>query len=632
MNEHIEQYLDYYCGLKVSPEYGVLLKGAWGAGKTWFIKNYIKKLEDQKKKCIYVSLYGVATTNEIEDLFFQQLHPILSSKGMELTSKILKGVLKATIKVDLDGDGTADGVGAQIPDVNFPDYLKDTGNCILIFDDLERCKMDIDNILGYINHFVEHQGLKSIIIANEEELIKKEKKKEDENDSGYRNIKEKLIGKTFQIVADLDNAINVFISSIEDKNTGQFLKYNTELIKQLYNLSTYENLRNLKQSLWDFERIYICLPDAAKNIEPLLCDILSLLLAYSFELRRGKILPEEIIKFRSEYYSGLFSDKKDEEENKIKEIIKKYSERIRLHDPIPNEHFWRIFFDKGYADEKLIEESLNKSKYFKDEQTPNWARLWHLLELSDEEFEEVFKAVFSEFQDRVYTDVGVIKHVVGMFLWLSDIGIKDAEKDAILQSAKEYVNFLKKEGKLSFEAKQRILSRERESYAGLCFFGNEFQEFQELCNYIEKCQLEAKADSMPGAGKELLKIMQKDVSRFSRMICLCNSSDQVYYETPIFKYIAPEDFVSTYFNLPPDDRRTVFFALEERYKFENTNQNLLEEIEWHKAIKGLFEKEAELRQGKVSGYVLRSAVDSHLTKIIEKLEKGQQNAPADPGD
>ena len=42
MNEHVEKYLDHYCGLKVFPEYGVLLKGAWGAGKTWFIKQYIK--------------------------------------------------------------------------------------------------------------------------------------------------------------------------------------------------------------------------------------------------------------------------------------------------------------------------------------------------------------------------------------------------------------------------------------------------------------------------------------------------------------------------------------------------------------------------------------------------------------
>ena len=49
-NEHIEDYLDYYCNLDQSPEYAILLKGAWGSGKTWFIKKYCEKLEDNDKK------------------------------------------------------------------------------------------------------------------------------------------------------------------------------------------------------------------------------------------------------------------------------------------------------------------------------------------------------------------------------------------------------------------------------------------------------------------------------------------------------------------------------------------------------------------------------------------------------
>ena len=43
MNLHIEEFLEYYCSLKHDPEYAVLLKGKWGAGKTWFIKNFIDK-------------------------------------------------------------------------------------------------------------------------------------------------------------------------------------------------------------------------------------------------------------------------------------------------------------------------------------------------------------------------------------------------------------------------------------------------------------------------------------------------------------------------------------------------------------------------------------------------------------
>ena len=43
---------------------------------------------------------------------------------------------------------------------------------ILVFDDLERCNMDINRVLGYINRFVEHDGAKVIIIADQEKIGK----------------------------------------------------------------------------------------------------------------------------------------------------------------------------------------------------------------------------------------------------------------------------------------------------------------------------------------------------------------------------------------------------------------------------------------------------------------------------
>ena len=51
INSHIEEYLDYYCGLSHAPEFAILLKGEWGCGKTWFINKYREKLEQEKQKC-----------------------------------------------------------------------------------------------------------------------------------------------------------------------------------------------------------------------------------------------------------------------------------------------------------------------------------------------------------------------------------------------------------------------------------------------------------------------------------------------------------------------------------------------------------------------------------------------------
>ncbi len=173
-NSNASNYLSYYYELPYSPEYAILLDGSWGAGKTWFVKN---SLESTDKKYLYVSLYGITSFEEIENSFFEQLHPVLSSKGMKITSKIFKGVLKTTIKVDLDYDDKPDAsVNSTIPDIKLPEYLTNTDNFILVFDDLERCSMNVSDVMGYINHFVEHQGYKVIVLANENEIIKKDDK------------------------------------------------------------------------------------------------------------------------------------------------------------------------------------------------------------------------------------------------------------------------------------------------------------------------------------------------------------------------------------------------------------------------------------------------------------------------
>ena len=234
VNQYIEEFLDYYCDLPHPPEYAVLLKGPWGSGKSWFINQYRKKIKNKNKKFIYVSLYGVGTFSEIENIFFQQLHPVLSSKGMALTGKILKGALRATLKIDLDGDKRDDvSINSQIPDISLPDYLKNTDEYLLIFDDLERCCINVNDVLGYINHFVEHQGYKSIIVANEDEIIKREKKNK-KSEISYIEVKEKLIGKTFKIEPNIEAAIDDFFIRISDKNSHNFLNKNRTIINSTF--------------------------------------------------------------------------------------------------------------------------------------------------------------------------------------------------------------------------------------------------------------------------------------------------------------------------------------------------------------------------------------------------------------
>jgi hypothetical protein len=304
INSHIEEYLDYYCGLE-APGFAILPKGQWGAGKTWFIRKYLKELEekqqgdDEKKwprrnyekakekqqKYLYVSLYGMTSFSEIEIAFFQELIPQFKSKGMAFTGRIITEVFKNNLKLDLNK-------------LDLPNFLTNIDESILIFDDLERCKIDLGNILGYINSFVEHQGLKVIIIANEDELFKPDN---GNSPSGYKAIKEKLIGKTFEVSPDLHGSLEYFISKVQESDLRKFLSINTKVIEDVYKRAEHENLRNLKQIILDFERIFKELPEKARKKPEFLQDLLKSLMAFSIEIKRGTMLPEDIKNFREDF-------------------------------------------------------------------------------------------------------------------------------------------------------------------------------------------------------------------------------------------------------------------------------------------------------------------------------------------
>lgn len=151
-NKYIEEYLDYYFDGKKNFEYAVLLNGAWGSGKTWFVKQYIEKLKKKDKRVAYISLNGLSKTSEIDDEIFRCIHPKLASKGAKILGKVAKGALKAAFRFDWDGDSKPDGqISASVPNIELPDYLKITDKFILVFDDLERCELKKEEVLGYIN-------------------------------------------------------------------------------------------------------------------------------------------------------------------------------------------------------------------------------------------------------------------------------------------------------------------------------------------------------------------------------------------------------------------------------------------------------------------------------------------------
>lgn len=618
-NQHIQDFLEYYYSFDQEPGYSVLLKGRWGTGKTWFVKKTLENLTANGGKYLYVSLYGVSSFDEIENEFFKQLHPLLSSKSMALTGKIAKGLLRATLKIDLDGDGKADGsISAQAPNIDLPEYLTNTSGFVLIFDDLERTSINIESILGYINHFVEHQGHKVVIIANEEEIISQQKNKE-ETELTYRRIKEKLVGKTFEISPDLLGALENFISGIESQNVKNLYNNNVNLVAEYYELSLYKNLRHLKQALWDFERLSSYLSEEAKEKKGLLEHLLKIFLILSFEIKSGNILPEDIKLFRSSYYSNLVNqDRKNKVETPYQKISKKYK-NISVHELLLEESIWVDLFDKGSISKNSIQESLNQSEYFRSDNTPDWVKLWHAIDLSDDEFRKYLNSVISDYESMIFDEIGVVKHVTGLLIWLSEIKLYDKTKKEILDLAKTYVDHLKEKGVLPVAKGSIYRFRENESWGGLGFHSKDSDEFKKFCKYVEVKEEEATIESYPGLGNDLLELIQSDPQLFYRKIAHCNHKDNIFCEIPIFQYINPSDFTIAFINSTPESKRTVCYAFAERYKFKTFNESLKPELAWLQAVTNLLEDNIQLSSGKISGYQLRSMVNTYFKEAINAL-------------
>lgn len=613
-NKNINDFLDYYFSFAQEPEYAVLIKGPWGSGKSWFVQKALERLKQNGGKYLYVSLYGMISFDDIENSFFEQMHPILSSKGMKLTAKIAKGLLKTTIKLDLDDNGKAE-TNVKIPteEVKLPDYLKNTDGFVLVFDDLERCSMNIADVLGYINQFVEHQGYKVVIIANENEILEK-----SDNDKCYSRAKEKLIGKTFELVPNTNLALEAFI---ESSSLKAFYQDNISNIISVYSSSECRNLRHLKQALWDFERFHNVLPSSTFDKVQLKVELLRLFLCFSFETRSANYTIQEISNVKNSIYDDMFNKDTENSVKSLYSILSSKYPMINFSDVLVEESIWIDFFDRGIAEEVKIKESIERNKYYQDINTENWVKLWHYHDLSDSDFDQLFSVVSQEVYERKYTDHQVVKHIMGLFIRLSDISLISFDKPSILNEFKKYVDYLFDNGHLPSELNDHMFDYDSDNWGGLGFCSRDTNEFKEFSVYLDDKINEYKVKCLPDIAKELLDLMQHDVTLFSMKLILNDNKENIFYKTPILRNINPEAFVEKLISLSGNDFRHVGYMFRKRYSISQFNLKLISELGWLKEIYSLLEKKRDESQGKLSGFRIGLLIDEHLKNSIEALEK-----------
>lgn len=174
-DEELLSEIKYYIESKFY-NYAVMIDGAWGSGKTYFVNQVLlPELKKETKKSIYISLYGVSNIDELSKKIYIKF--LLKDKSDRINSTLLAG---ATEALDVVSGLISPFIGKygdiEIKEKKIQNLVQKfvpIKDCILIFDDLEHCNCPMKEILGYINGFVEQAGMKVLIIANQNELRQK---------------------------------------------------------------------------------------------------------------------------------------------------------------------------------------------------------------------------------------------------------------------------------------------------------------------------------------------------------------------------------------------------------------------------------------------------------------------------
>lgn len=241
-NAELSNYLKHYVEMDKTKS-AIMLTGEWGTGKSHYIKNELIPFlaVNGGHKCILVSLYGLTCVNDIsKSIYLESRLKVLNSKSEGLAA----GSLAATTVIK--GVSTFFGIELGASEDAWQKLYQsiDLSGKLIILEDIERTQINLMELMGYVNNLVEQDGVKVLLVANEEEILQYEPEADDDDNEEALNIfdkktkkkdkvytsktleylktKEKTISDTVVYRGDYITAIKQIIDSFGDETLHYF--------------------------------------------------------------------------------------------------------------------------------------------------------------------------------------------------------------------------------------------------------------------------------------------------------------------------------------------------------------------------------------------------------------------------
>lgn len=334
--------LVHYCN-EADPIGALLLTGEWGCGKSYLIENDLIKALEHTHIIVKVSLFGITDAamlrNTIRQKWFEACTPML---GKLHKAKEKGGGFLAAFNTALHAFNPLAGTAADVMvSMNMMDVLPikaeledpktlEKKRVILVYDDLERVKMDPVELLGLINDYCENQGFNTILISESDEVLARMM----EDEITYHMLREKTISQSLRYLPDFA----VILRDILQQRTwpsaeyADYLSAHEALILDVFAsdydqpLTTlltqedgkYHNLRSLTKGLESFYRIYYHMQEGGIPIsDKHFFSFLAYYLAAKSGLRKGGTLrldfdDSDLAKFYPGFSASALTDNERE--------------------------------------------------------------------------------------------------------------------------------------------------------------------------------------------------------------------------------------------------------------------------------------------------------------------------------
>ena len=420
-------------------QYALLLNGGWGTGKTFFWKDTLLPLIQKKNlDTIYISLNGIKTIDALQKQLFFKLIPYFDkaqNKTLKtlatISGNLIKSASKAFIKVD--PSDLFQGIGVD----NF-DFSKK----FICFDDLERCRIPMKELLGFINGFVEHKNLKCLVLADEDKIFETDKNQK----TNYYSIKEKVIGRVLNYKPELKSVIPQLFNKYEKDNAFLlFLKKNENYIFRIFDEQKEDNIRIISFFLDSLKNVFKQTNEIAEELKK---ELLFLTAILSIEFKRGFLKSNESQNYKALsnttyfWYQEVQSDRlrgnilgKKEEPEKEKtyaEIfyLKHVSNRLEEY------HFYESVYTyvlSGYLNTDKLSEELEKRKPeqpTKEQEAFSNLMSYNFRKFTDDEFATYTADVLKYLEEGTYSMYSY-EQLSGFYHFFAEKGLIDYTNDEI---------------------------------------------------------------------------------------------------------------------------------------------------------------------------------------------------------